>query len=80
MNSNLDLNSLTDEDETSLKTFLTHNKDENSYQSPTKLIQREVNELALKKEATRIKQSIKLFWSHANTELKKTNILETNKQ
>ena len=72
MNSNLDLNSLTDEDETSLKTFLTQNKDKNSYQSPTQLIQREVNELALQKEATRIKQSIKLFWSQILNSRKQT--------
>ena len=72
MNSNLDINSLMDVDETSLKTFLTHNKDENSYQSPTELIQREVNELALQKEATRIKQSIKLFGSQILNSRKQT--------
>ena len=72
MHSNLDINSLMDEDETSLKTFVTHNKDENSYQSPTQLIQREVNELALQKEATRIKQSVKLFWSQILNSRKQT--------
>ena len=52
-----------DEEETSLKTALIDENEVSSYTSPTQLIQREINELALQKEASRIKQKLKSVWS-----------------
>lgn len=49
--------------ETSLKTALIDENAVSSYTSPTQLIQREINELALQKEASRIKQTLKSVWS-----------------
>lgn len=48
-----------DEEETSLKTALIDENEVSSYTSPTQLIQGEINELALQKEASRIKQKLK---------------------
>lgn len=48
-----------DEEETNLKTALIEENEISSLQSPTQLLQREINELALQKEASRIKQKIR---------------------
>lgn len=51
-------------DETHVKSVLTSSLDEEQilYQSPTEIIQREVNELSLQKEATKIKQKMRTEW------------------
>ena len=72
LNSNFDLNHFVDAEETNLKTVPTPNFEVSSYQSPTQLIQREVNELALQNEATRIKQRIKVNWMQTLNSRKQT--------
>lgn len=51
-------------DETHVKSVMTSSLDEEQilYQSPTEIIQREVNELSLQKEATKIKQKMRAEW------------------
>lgn len=61
-----------DEEETNLKTVLIEENEVSSLQSPTQLLQREINELALQKEASRIKQKIKTYWSQTLNSRKQT--------
>lgn len=61
-----------DEEETNLKTALIEENEVSSLQSPTQLLQREINELALQKEASRIKQKIKTYWSQTLNSRKQT--------
>lgn len=61
-----------DEEETYLKTALIEENEVSSLQSPTQLLQREINELALQKEASRIKQKIKTYWSQTLNSRKQT--------
>lgn len=61
-----------DEEETNLKTALIEENEVSSLQSPTQLLQREINELALQKEASKIKQKIKPYWNQTLNSRKQT--------
>lgn len=67
-----------DEEETNLKTALIEENEVSSLQFPTQLLKREINELALQKEASRIKQKIQNLLE-SDFEFKKTNVLEADK-
>jgi DUF1009 family protein len=57
-------NNLRNNDETLLKSVTTNIEfNEAEYHSPSEIIQQERNELALQKEASKVKQKLKLIWS-----------------